>query len=144
MLGHKQKLLGHMPVCAGAWLRHCCRHNPSILSMSTVEEVKCPGTVLPWAKLPRCDDCLRDEVCTRVLLLYQSHQSARRERKKRGERGRYIGDIARVLTLPPSPLLVSEPDPRKIGKEGLAYQLGWKCTLQNVRNFANCWTLQSL
>ena len=23
MLGHKQKLLGHMPGCAGAWLRHC-------------------------------------------------------------------------------------------------------------------------
>ena len=23
MLGHKQKLLGHVPRCAGAWLRHC-------------------------------------------------------------------------------------------------------------------------
>ena len=23
MLGHKQKLLGHVPGCAGAWLRHC-------------------------------------------------------------------------------------------------------------------------
>jgi len=40
--------------------------------------------------------------------------------------------------------VVLEPDPRKIGKEGLAHQLGWKCTLRNVRNFSNCWTLQSL
>ena len=24
-------------------------------------------------------------------------------------------------------LVVSEPDPRKIGKEGLAHRLGWKC-----------------
>ena len=31
-------------------------------------------------------------------------------------------------------LLVSEPDPRKSGKEGLAHRLGWKCTLRNVRN----------
>ena len=23
MLGHKRKLLGHVPGCAGAWLRHC-------------------------------------------------------------------------------------------------------------------------
>ena len=30
--------------------------------------------------------------------------------------------------------LVSEPDPRKIGKEGLVNRVGWKCTLQNVRN----------
>ena len=34
--------------------------------------------------------------------------------------------------------VVSEPDPRKIGKEGLAHRLGWKCTLRNVRNFINC------
>ena len=40
--------------------------------------------------------------------------------------------------------LVSEPDPQKIEKEGLAHRLGWKCTLRNVRNFINCWTLQSL
>ena len=40
--------------------------------------------------------------------------------------------------------LVSEPDPRKIEKEGLAHRLGWKCTLRNVRNFINCRTLQSL
>jgi len=37
--------------------------------------------------------------------------------------------------------IVSEPDPRKIGKVNGA---GWKCTLWNVRNFINCWTLQSL
>ena len=30
--------------------------------------------------------------------------------------------------------VVSEPDPRKIEKEGLAHRLGWKCTLRNVRN----------
>ena len=36
--------------------------------------------------------------------------------------------------------LVSEPDPRKIEKEGLAHQPAWKCTLQNVRNFINCRT----
>ena len=41
-------------------------------------------------------------------------------------------------------LLVSEPDPRKIEKEGLAHRPGWKCTLRNVRNFINCRTLQSL
>ena len=34
--------------------------------------------------------------------------------------------------------VVLEPDPRKIGKEGLAHRLGWKCTLRNVRNFINC------
>ena len=34
--------------------------------------------------------------------------------------------------------VVSEPDSRKIGKEGLAHQLGWKCTLRNVKNFINC------
>ena len=34
--------------------------------------------------------------------------------------------------------VVSEPDPRKIGKEGLVNGTGWKCTLQNVRNFINC------
>ena len=28
--------------------------------------------------------------------------------------------------------LVSEPDPRKIEKEGLAHRLGWKCTLRPV------------
>ena len=34
--------------------------------------------------------------------------------------------------------LVSEPDPRKIVKDGLAHRLGLKCTLRNVRNFINC------
>ena len=28
--------------------------------------------------------------------------------------------------------VVSEPDPRKIEKEGLAHRLGWKCTLRPV------------
>ena len=40
--------------------------------------------------------------------------------------------------------VVSEPDPRKIEKEGLAHWPGCKCTLRNVRNFINCRTLQSL
>ena len=31
--------------------------------------------------------------------------------------------------------LVSEPDRRKIRKEGLVNEAGWKCTLRNVRNF---------
>ena len=31
--------------------------------------------------------------------------------------------------------LVSEPNPRKIRKEGLVNEAGWKCTLRNVRNF---------
>ena len=34
--------------------------------------------------------------------------------------------------------VVSEPDPRKIEKEGLVNGAGWKCTLRNVRNFINC------
>ena len=34
--------------------------------------------------------------------------------------------------------LVSEPKPRKIGKEGLVNRAGWKCTLKNVRNFITC------
>ena len=29
-------------------------------------------------------------------------------------------------------MLVSEPDPRKIEKEGLAHRLGWKCTSRPV------------
>ena len=32
--------------------------------------------------------------------------------------------------IPPPP--VSEPDPRKIEKEGLAHRPGWKCTLRPV------------
>ena len=32
-------------------------------------------------------------------------------------------------------LVVSEPDPRRIKKEGLVDKVGWKCTLRNVRNF---------
>ena len=41
------------------------------------------------SKASESDDCLRDEICTRVLLLYQSHQSARRgeRREKRREEG---------------------------------------------------------
>ena len=31
--------------------------------------------------------------------------------------------------------LVSEPDPRKIEKEGLVNGAGWKCTLCDVRHF---------
>ena len=34
--------------------------------------------------------------------------------------------------------VVSEPDPRKIGKDDLLNGSGWKCTLWNVRNFINC------
>ena len=33
----------------------------------------------------------------------------------------------------PPPNLVSEPDPWKIEKEGLVNEVGWKCTLRNVR-----------
>ena len=40
--------------------------------------------------------------------------------------------------------LVLEPDLQKIGKEGLVNGAGWKCTLWNVRDFINYWTLQSL
>jgi len=32
-------------------------------------------------------------------------------------------------------VIVSEPDPRKIGKEGLAHRLGWKCTLRNDNQY---------
>ena len=31
--------------------------------------------------------------------------------------------------------VVSDPDPRKIEKEGLANGAGWKCTLRNVEGF---------
>ena len=34
--------------------------------------------------------------------------------------------------------VVSEPDPRRIEKEGLVNRAAWKCTLRNVRNFINC------
>ena len=42
-------------------------------------------------------------------------------------------------------LLVSEPDPWKIGIVGLVNGAGWKCTLRNVRKFCKvgrvfCWT----
>ena len=43
----------------------------------------------------------------------------------------------------PYATIVSEPDPRKIGKEGLVNGAGWKCTLRNVRNFIICLILQS-
>ena len=52
------------------------------------------------------------------------------------------GRLACLGTLSPEaqtqPHVVSEPDPRKIEKEGLVNGAGWKCTLQNVRNFINC------
>ena len=35
-------------------------------------------------------------------------------------------------------VLVLEPDPGKIRKEGLVNGAGWKCTLWNVRNFISC------
>ena len=51
---------------------------------------------------------------------------------ERGARGR----LACLGTLSPEALtqahVVLEPDPRKIEKEGLAYRLGWKCTLRPV------------
>ena len=63
---------------------------------------------------------------------------------ERGARGR----LACLGTLSPEAQtqahVVSEPDPRKIGKEGLVNGAGWKCTLRNVGNFINCRTLQSL
>ena len=42
------------------------------------------------SKASQCDHRLRDKIDTRVLLLYQSHQSARREgrREKRREEAR--------------------------------------------------------
>ena len=46
--------------------------------------------------------------------------------------------VQQFITLNVQYSVVSEPDPRKIGKEGLAHRLGWKCTLRNVRNFINC------
>ena len=42
-----------------------------------------------------------------------------------------------IMHLLPS-CIVSEPDPRKIEKEGLVNGAGWRCTLRNVRNFINC------
>ena len=39
-------------------------------------------------------------------------------------------------------VLVLEPDPRKIGKEGLVNWLGWKCTLHPVCRHTSDWLLQ--
>ena len=51
----------------------------------------------------------------------------------------HAGELYLSYQIPPvANNVVSEPDPRKIGKEGLAHRLGWKCTLRNVRNFINC------
>ena len=40
--------------------------------------------------------------------------------------------------------LVSEPDPRKIEKEGLVNRLGWKCTLRPVCRRTSNWLLISI
>ena len=40
--------------------------------------------------------------------------------------GRYVGKAQGVGG---GKRVLSEPDPRKIEKEGLAYRPGWKCTL---------------
>ena len=40
--------------------------------------------------------------------------------------------------------VVSEPDPRKIEKEGLAHRLGWKCTLRPVWRRTSDWLLISI
>ena len=37
--------------------------------------------------------------------------------------------------------LVSEPDPRKIEKEGLVFRMGWKCTLRPVCRRTSDWLL---
>ena len=51
-----------------------------------MREERCPTV----SKASQCDHCLRDKIGTRVLLLYQSHQSARRggRREKRREEAR--------------------------------------------------------
>ena len=41
-------------------------------------------------------------------------------------------------------ILVSEPDPRKIEKEGLVNWLGWKCTLRPVCRRTSDWLLISI
>jgi len=41
-------------------------------------------------------------------------------------------------------MLVSEPDPRKIEKEGLAHRRGWKCTLRPVWRRTSDWLLISI
>ena len=38
-------------------------------------------------------------------------------------------------------VLVSEPDPRKIEKEGLVFRMGWKCTLRPVCRRTSDWLL---
>ena len=40
--------------------------------------------------------------------------------------------------------VVSEPDPRKIEKEGLVNRLGWKCTLRLVCRRTSDWLLISI
>ena len=52
----------------------------------------------------------------------------------------YVASLLKlqILKVPGRSNLVLEPDPRKIGKEGLVNGAGWKCTLRNVRNFINC------
>ena len=48
---------------------------------------------------------------------------------------------ASVAALPVGELLVSEPDPRKIEKEGLVFRMGWKCTLRPVCRRTSDWLL---
>ena len=44
MLGHKQKLLRHMPGCAGAWLRHCSEEVLRLLiSLPKSSRLECLG-----------------------------------------------------------------------------------------------------
>lgn len=40
------------------------------------------------------------------------------------------------LPVPRAPVVVSEPDTRKIEKEGLINWLGWKCSQWNARDFS--------
>ena len=62
--------------------------------------------------------------------------------------GRSNSAMSGIISEFPPPIphvwVVSEPDPRKIEKEGLAHRLGWKCTLRPVWRRTSDWLLISI
>ena len=55
---------------------HYCTISIDIsFNVYTRRYIEVPGHCPTVSKASESDDCLRDEVCTRLLLFYQSHQS---------------------------------------------------------------------
>ena len=77
----------------------------------------------------------------RPVEMYPQPGRRGREGGGEGDKGREKEGGRRLVVALQYPRLVSEPDPRKIEKEGLVNRLGWKCTLRPVCRRTSDWLL---